>query len=136
MTTTTKIAISNVTQHGATISLDGRPGVPLSWQELRDAAAQADASLARAYSAVLAEARHAARHLMAQRWEGGGYVGPLRATGEDVRDRLIADAERDGYRVRRDSIQLVTLDPDQVAEEPQQGRAVTSREIAETWGRT
>lgn len=34
------------------------------------------------------------------------------------------------------AISNVTLDPDQVAEEPQQGRAVTSREIAETWGRT
>ena len=107
------IRITHPTTDGATVSIGRRPGVPLTWQTMRDAATQDDGSLATVYRAVLTEARHAAKGLMAQRWVAAGeWLGTLGDTSEAERDRLVALAAADGYTLGASSVQLVTLDPD------------------------
>ncbi|MGL4257950.1 MAG: hypothetical protein ACRCSL_16575 [Microbacterium sp.] len=132
-----KITISNVNEYGATVSVGDRPGVPLSWQTMRDAARQSDPALAHAYSEVLAAARAAATHLTESRWETSTHCGVLGYTSEHHLGRLVLLAVADGVpeeEVRR-SARLVRLDPDEVAECRRRGGHLETRYSVPAWAR-
>jgi len=114
----TSYTITRVTESHVTVSMGPRV-IALTWGTLRDASRQDDALLARIYGDILADARHRARAMMTQRWETASACGPLDATSEATLDRLIALDVADGVpeRAARASARLITLDPDQAAEE-------------------
>jgi len=117
--------VTDVDAGAVTVHTRGR-AVRVGWQHMRDAAAQADGALSSAYTAMLVAARSlaGARGLTARRWGGSLMCGPIGDASEWTRARLVADGVR-GYglspAVVGASLRIVTLDPDEVAEE------VTSR---------